>query len=384
MLTVKQIEAEIRKGEAKRLQVDEGLILKIAATGAANWQVRYTLHGKRAEMGLGPYRDVTLAQARLKRDEARLKVASGIDPRATTTTTTAAVTFDEAARQYIEAKAPGWKNAKHHDQWRNTLSTYVSPTIGTLPVQDVTTEHCETILRPIWAKKAETARRVRNRIELVLDFATAKKWRTGDNPARWTGLLEHLLDDKPLIRRHHPALSYAEAPAFVATLRARLDISSRALEFLILSGCRTSEVIGAKWSEFDIDKALWIVPAERMKTKRTHTVPMSDRMLEILLEVPKVKGVEFVFIGRRNRQLSNMAMLELMRGMELNEVPHGFRSTFRDWAAETTQYEPFVVEKALAHAIGDKVEAAYRRGDLLAKRRELMQEWANYLNFEKH
>lgn len=290
-----------------------------------------------------------------------------------------AVTFEEAAERYIEAHKAGWKNAKHAAQWTTTLKTYAYPLIGESPVQAIDTGLVLKVLEPIWTTKTETANRLRGRIESVLDWARVRGYRERENPARWRGHLEQLLPAPSKVQRvqHHAALPYADLPKFMEALRAQDGVSASALEFAILTVARTGEVIGAKWSEIDLKERVWTIPAERMKAGKEHRVPFSARTLAILKSMKALGSGEYVFPGLNNKALSNMALLMLLRRMGREDITaHGFRSTFRDWAAERTNFPAEVAEMALAHAVGDKVEAAYRRGDLFAKRRELMTAWA--------
>lgn len=340
-------------------------------------------------MGLGSAGDVTLEEARETAAECRRQLREGIDPLAARKAASNAanvaaahsVTFMECSERYISAHKPAWKNAKHQSQWQNTLATYAEPIMGSLPVLAIGTGDVLKVLEPIWATKPETASRVRGRIEAVLDWATARGYRHGENPARWRGHLMKLLPARAKVRKveHHPALPYSELPAFMADLRAQEATAARALEFLILTVARTGEVIGATWSEIDAKAKTWTVPGERMKAGKPHRAPLSARALELIENQQKIGG-EYVFPGgKAKRPLSNMAMLKLLERMERGELTvHGFRSTFRDWAAERTNYPREVAEMALAHTIGDKVEAAYRRGDLFEKRRRLMEEWAKF------
>jgi len=297
------------------------------------------------------------------------------------------VTFEYCADRYIAAHETSWRNAKHRAQWKSTLSTYVYPVCGPLPVGAVDTAIVSKIIEPLWSTKPETASRVRGRIESVLDWAKVNGFRQGENPARWKGHLEFVLPKRSKVRRvkHHPALPYDEIPAFMAELREREGQSARALEFLVLTAARTEATIGALLSEVDFDEKLWTVPPDRAGTKmmeddpRPRRVPLSDRAIKILKALPREKGNPYLFIGGNvGKPLSNMAMLELMRDMRPGFVPHGLRSTFKDWCAETTNYPNEVSEAALWHAVADKVEAAYRRGDLFEKRRRLMAEWSKY------
>jgi integrase len=291
------------------------------------------------------------------------------------------VTFKQAAERMMASHGAAWKNPKHRQQWKNTLATYAYPSFGELSVAAVDTGLVLKALEPIWTTKPETAGRVRGRIEAVLDWAKARGYREGENPARWRGHLDKLLPNRRRVKRvrNHPAMPYVELPEFMGELRERTSVSARALEFAILTAARTGEVIGARWPEFDLQAAVWTLPATRMKAGKEHRVPLAERAIDLLSALPR-EG-EFVFMGgRAGKPLSNMAMLELIRGMKRGTgyVPHGFRSTFRDWAAECTSYSSEVVEMALAHAIESKVEAAYRRGDLFEKRRALMSGWGDY------
>jgi integrase len=277
--------------------------------------------------------------------------------------------------------------SKHAEQWRSTLSTYAYPVVGSQSVQAVNVALVMKVLEPIWDTKTETASRVRGRIESVLDWATARGYRRGENPARWRGHLQNLLPKREKVRRvvHHPALPYIEIGNFMTALRAHRGVAARAFEFLILTASRTSETIGARWDELDVDKAIWTVPAERIKAGREHRVPLSAPLVALIKRLSNTKAGEFLFPGTEpDRPLSNMAFLALLKRMDRADItPHGFRSTFRDWAAEQTNYPREAAEMALAHAVGDKVEAAYRRGDLFEKRRRLMGDWAQYCAMKK-
>jgi integrase len=380
----------------------DGLYLQVTKKGdsvAKSWIYRFMLGGRAREMGLGSLRTVDLKEARARATKCRAFRDDGVDPIEERKATRAkakleaasTVTFGECVKSYIAAHKPGWRNAKHAQQWENTLRTYVDPILGALPIQAIDTGLVLKALEPIWNKKSETAGRVRGRIETILDWATARGYRQGENPARWRGHLDKLLPKRSKLRqvRHHPALPFDQVPDFIAALQQQKGIAARALEFLILTASRTGEVIGARPSE--IAEGLWTVPASRMKRKKEHRVPLPRRALEIVEEMRRDYGGEFLFPGaKRGKHLSNMAMLELMRGMKREDgkpwsdrhgdaaVPHGFRSSFRDWASELTNYPREVVEMSLAHAIDDKVEAAYRRGELLEKRRGLMAEWERY------
>ena len=367
-----------------------GLYLQVSANGAKSWIYRYSLGGRTREMGLGPFHTFDLKTAREKATECRRLRHDGIDPidarrekrEADALEAARRVTFKDAAETYIDSRSAGWKNAKHADQWRNTLATYAYPILGSMSVQAIDTDDIIAVLEPIWSEKTETASRVRNRIEAVLDWAIARKYRAGDNPARWRGHLATHFPARSAVRRvvHHPALPYVELPAFMAALRRQPGTAASALTLLILTGVRTSEALGGRWDEVDGAGGVWVVPADRMKAKREHRVPLSNACLWHLLNQPRVEGNPHIFPGGRSgKPLSNMALLALLKRMGRDDLTvHGFRSTFRDWAAEQTNFPREVAEMALAHTIGDKVEAAYRRGDLFSKRRQLMEEWGAY------
>jgi len=369
-----------------------GLYLQVSPTQSQSWIFRYKRQGRSREMGLGAARDVSLAQARAKASEARRQLTEGVDPLAAREgrrneerlRKAGTISFSECAKKYIAAHRASWRNDKHAEQWQNTLDTYAAPVIGELAVGDVDTALVLRVLEPIWATKPETASRVRGRIEHILDYARVRGYRAGENPARWRGHLDKLLPTalNRKHRRHHAALPYEEIGQFIQKLRAQEGTAARALEFAILTAARTQEVIGAKPEEIEAEKALWTVPAERMKAGREHRVPLSPQALSVA--EAQASG-PFVFGGARERApLSNMAMLELLRRMGRDDLTvHGFRSTFRDWAAECTAYPGEVCEMALAHAISDKAEAAYRRGDLFEKRRRLMADWAKYCDTPK-
>lgn len=351
-----------------------GLYLQVAAGGSKSWLFRFQREGKARKMGLGPLHAVSLAMAREKALECRRKLLDGVDPiaerhdveRERKVVALKGLTFCQASEKYIAANKAGWKNAKHAAQWTATLETYAFPIFGDIAVSAIDIGMVLKVLEPIWTTKAETASRVRGRIESVLDWATARKYRQGENPARWKGYLDHILPARNKVTKvkHHSALPYAEVGAFVAELRNAEGVGARALEFAILTAGRTGEVVGARWDEIDLDAKLWTIPGERMKAGRQHRVPLSDRSLKVLSTIPREEGNPFVFLGdRKGKALSNMALLMTLRRMgKADLTTHGFRSTFRDWAAETTAYPSDMVEMALAHAIGNKVEAAYRRG----------------------
>jgi integrase len=356
--------------------------------------------GRRRDMGLGSLDVLSLAEARDKVHDARKLILNGVDPiearkaaRAAALAEAAkAITFKACAEKYIAANKAGWKNAKHADQWRNTLTTYAYPVIGELPVAQIEVAHLTQILEPIWATKSETANRVRGRVEAVLDYASTHKWRQGENAARWKGHLENVLPKRSKVKKqkHHPALPFDAAPVFLRQLRGLDSISACALELMILTTTRTNEVIFATPAEIKGD--VWTIPEGRMKGEREHRVPLSDRAVELVEQMKRDHPGPYLFPGGKvGKPLSNMAMLQLMRGMKREggepwtddkgrgAVPHGFRSTFRDWVSERTSFSREVAEMALAHVVDDKTEAAYRRGDLFDKRRRMMSAWADYL-----
>lgn len=369
-----------------------GLHLLVKPTGARSWVYRFMLNGKSRDVGLGAAGQggMSLADARDEAAALRLKVKSGIDPleerdreaaqalAAAQAAKVAGTTFKDVAIAYIAANEDSWRNAKHRQQWRNTLDTYVYPVIGEMPVAEIETAHVLKIIEPIWKAKAETASRIRGRIETVLDSAKARGYRQGENPARWRGHLAQILPARTrLSRGHHKAIAYEQIPAFVRALHKREAVAALALEFTILTAARSGEVIGATWAEVDLGKAIWTIPADRMKAAKVHRVPLSPRAVAILESLQPL-GSDHLFPGAKGGKLSGMAMGMLMRRMKVDATVHGFRSGFRDWAAECTGYAHEVAEMALAHTIENKVERAYRRGDLFDKRRRLMDDWATY------
>jgi integrase len=338
-------------------------------------------------MGLGSTKLASLAEARDMAIDARRLLRQGVDPIENSKVARAevvrAVTFRECAESYIRDQAPKWKNPKHRAQWQSTLETYAYPVFGDLPVGLVDVGLVLKALKPIWLSKTETAGRLRGRIEAVIDSATVLGYREGENPAMWRGRLDKVLPSRADVRpvNHHPALPFSELPAFLVELNDREGIAARALEVAILTATRTAETIGARWSEIDFDEEIWSIPAERMKNKREHRIPLSGHVLEILAGLPREGGADgFVFIGgKMGKPLSNMSLLATLKRMGRGDITtHGFRSTFRDWASEKTNHPGEVVEMALAHTISSKVEAAYRRGDLFEKRRRLMADWSRY------
>lgn len=378
-----------------------GLYLQVAERKAGgvtkSWLFRFMISGKARYMGLGSLNDFTLKEARERARAQRQMLADGKDPiternehrkrlqeeqSSRDAEQAKRVTFAQASQRYIKAHEAGWRNAKHADQWTNTLATYADPVIGHLAVSKVDTAHVMQILEPIWTTKPETASRVRGRVEAVLNWASARRYRSGENPARWKGHLDKLLPARSKVRKvkHYAAMAFAELPDFMGRLSGNASISARALEFTILTAVRTSEAIGATETEFDRTTRVWTIPGERTKSGRPHRVPLSDRAMAVLAAVPHEDASPFLFPGARpGKALSNMAMLELLRGEQAGLTVHGFRSTFRDWAAECTNFPRELAEAALAHVVGDETERAYRRGDALEKRRKLMQAWGRFV-----
>ena len=375
-----------------------GLALQIVPAGTKSWVLRVMVGDKRRKMGLGGYPDVGLAEARNAAREARQKIRGGVDPideskaarRALAASRAKDVTFRGCAEAYIEAHKAAWKNDKHEAQWSSTLEKYAYPVIGDLWVRDVKLEHIMQIMEPIWKTKTETAKRLRGRIEAVLDSAITRGLSDGLNPARWKGNLSTLLPTPSKIAKttHFKAVPVKEAPLFYAKLREQEGIAAKALEFLILTNVRSHNVRHASWSEIDMESKTWIIPGEdveggskqRMKTGVSHRVPLSAAALRLLKGLPRVAGTDLLFPSpRKGAPLSDMAMNKLMRDMSADGVPHGFRSTFRDWSAEYTNYPREVTERAMAHKVGDKVEAAYLRSDVFEKRRRLMERWAEFV-----
>jgi integrase len=365
------------------------LYLRVAPSGSKQWIFRFAIAGRTRDAGLGSYPTVTLVKAR--EDAARLRrlVAAGIDPiqarneerQAARANAAKGMTFEECAKSFISSHAPSWKD-KTREDFRRVVNTYAGPVLGELPVQAIDTGLVMKVLEPIWAEKTATASQVRANIENVLNWAKARGYRSGENPAQWRGHLDQLLPAPARVQpvEHHRALPYGDIPTFMGQVRARDGISARALELLILTAIRIGEALGARWDEIDLRAKLWTIPKERMKSGKEHRVPMAPRALAIVQEMAELRFNEFVFPGaKQGRPLSDSGIRGLVR--ELHEAVitrHGFRSSFRDWAAETTGFPNHVVEMALAHAVSDAVEAAYRRGDLLEKRRELMEAWAAY------
>jgi len=409
-LTVKKVAKLMRRGEPGRYLDGggsgvRGLYLIVQGKAAAHWELRFQLDGRARWMGLGSARTFDLAQARDRAKRERQKLADKTDPLEARRSERAAqkaaaalavaktMTFKQCAEKYIADNSGGWRNVKHAAQWKSTLTSYAYPVIGDLAVADINTGLVLKVLeQPIkakrgyaegtlWAARRETASRLRGRIETILGWATVRGYRTGDNPARWEKHIKEAVAGKSraALIEHHAALPYAELPTFIAALRKRGGVAAQALEFLILTAARTGEIIGAKWDEIDLDAATWIVPGERMKGGREHKVPLSAAAVDLLRGLYSETGNEFVFIGPRKAGLSNMALTAVLRRMDYGNITtHGFRSSFRDWAAERTNYPRDVAERALAHGIKDKTEAAYERTTLFDKRRKLMEAWAKF------
>lgn len=355
-----------------------GLFLYVKPSGARSWVLRYQVQGRRRDLGLGSFPDVTLAMARNRAIEARRMIADGEDPIAKKQQAKPK-TFKDAALELIESKRPGWKNAKHAAQWTSTLETYAFPKLGQVQVTKIETADVISALTPIWSTKPETANRVRQRIEAVLDYASALGIRSGDNPARWRGHLDHLLPKPTKVRavKHHPALPHADIADFMEQLEERDGVAALALAFTILTAARSGETRGATWSEIDLNAKVWTIPASRMKAGKEHRVPLTAATLAILGDKRDDEKLIFESEAKPGKPISDMSMTAVLRRMEREDITvHGFRSTFRDWAGETTGFPREVIEAALAHGIKDKAEAAYARSDLFDKRRMLMAAWS--------
>ena len=386
-------------GRSTRLYADgNGLYLQVTPGESRSYVYRYMLRGRARSMGLGSVKNLSLTEARNRVVELRALTSKGIDPleqpgrqkAEANGTQVHRLTFGRAAEIYVDDHRPSWSNTKHADQWSSTLRDYAFPVIGNLPVDQIGVAHLERILKPVWHDKNETARRVRGRIEKVLGWCTVKGYRTGDNPARWQGHLAELFPKRSSLqkRRHHAALPHDDAPAFYAALRAESGLGALLLRLLMVTAVRTTEARAARWCEIDLERKLWVIPPERMKARREHRVPLSDEAIAILSAIKQEQQAlgqldddAFVFRGpKKSSCLSNGAALALLKRMGRTDItPHGMRSTFRDWVAERTDHPRELAEAALAHALANKVEAAYQRGDLLAKRAALMTDWAAFL-----
>ncbi|MDX0966499.1 tyrosine-type recombinase/integrase [Sinorhizobium medicae] len=378
---------EIKNSSKPKLRDGDGLWLHTSSAGNRHFVFIYIRHGRRREMGLGTYGtgtgQVSLAAARAKAEEIRAILGRGGDPFTEMEERQERVkptTFGQCADDLVDAMESQWRNEKHRAQWRMTLTEYAKA-LRKMPVAEVTTDDVVRVLKPIWTTKAETASRLRGRIEKVLDHAKVRGLRTGENPARWKGHLDHILPKAGKLKRgHHAAMPYADVPAFMKKIREASGVGARALEFTVLTASRTGETMGARWAEFDFKENVWTVPAERMKGGREHRVPLTDRVLAVLTEMQKRSVNDFVFPGSKaNTPISNMTMSKVMKTYEADAFTvHGFRSAFRDWASEETDFQGEVAEAALAHITGDETERAYRRGDVLEKRRKLMEAWETY------
>ena len=356
-----------------------GLYLNVTPSGTRSWVFMWTRDGRRREMGLGSYPATTLSRARWIAGLNRASVAEGRDP-IVERGKASEPTFGECVEQFLSGVEGSWRNEKHRAQWRMTLTKYCAP-LADRQVSEISTADVLKVLQPIWKVKPETASRLRGRIERVLDFASARGWRNEENPARWRGHLKNILPQRAkLTRGHHAAMPYIDVPDFVARLQQAEAMAARALEFLILTAARTGEVLGARWQEIDLEARLWVIPAERMKATREHRVPLSDRAMAILSPLHVTRVSEYVFPGQRpGRPLSSSAMEMLLRRMKADHYTvHGFRSSFRDWAGDRTNFAREVAEAALAHQLGDATERAYRRADALEKRRDLMDDWTDF------
>lgn len=366
-----------------------GLLLQIKTPNAKSWILRVKIGDKRRDIGLGGFPDVSLADARQNARELREQIASGVDPVAERKAAQDAIkaaqalvlSFEEAAYRCHAARKDEFSNAKHQKDWISALERHVFPVIGGLPVGAVELPHVLKVLEPIWKTKTETATRVRQRMESVLSWATVSGYRSGDNPARWADNLKELLPKPSKIRKagHHKAMAWQDVPAFMADLRQREGMGARALEFIILTAARSGEVRFATWSEIDLEARLWSIPAERMKARKPHSVPLSDAAIELLSRVPRFEGSNRLFPAPRADVLSDMSMSAVRRRMGVDATPHGFRSSFKDWARSKTRYADEVSELALAHVNSDATRAAYARDELLPLRAKMMQDWGEYL-----
>jgi integrase len=401
-LTVKEVE-QLRATGVHSVGGFPGLCLQVTPSGGRSWILRYTIGGQRKKIGLGSFPSVGVRESREKAQSISNQIRSGIDPAKEKPSTSISpapesilastpqqatsqtMSFSACARQYIIAHRAGWANVKHSQQWENTLARYAEPVIGALPPSDITVDHLLEILTPIWSTKTETARRLRSRIELVLNYARALRLRSGDNPALWRGNLDSLLPNPRKVApvKHHEAVDVEAARAVFQSICAMDSVGARCLEFTILTACRSGESRGALWTEIDLERALWTIPAQRMKMKRDHRIPLSGAAIDLLRTTPKFDNTDLVFSSPQKvhlaRPLSDMTLTACHRRLKLTATVHGWRSTFKDWAAEKTSYANELSEMALAHAVSSGVESAYRRGDLFERRRAMMDEWAAFL-----
>ena len=361
-----------------------GLYIRVTETGSKHWIHRFSLRGKAHWMGLGPYPEITLTEARLKNMEARRARLAGVNPinaRNAANAKALSLTFSECADKYIASHRSSWKGNKHFVKWTNSIAAYCGPVIGKLPVNEIDVGLIMRVLEPIWITKMAPARNIRSRIESILDWATVRGYREGNNPARWKGNLDHLLPEASRAKgtKHHAALGYTQMGELMGKLRQQDGISARALEYAILTACRSGEVRMATWGEVNLKNRMWVIPGERMKMGKEHRVPLSDAAISVLTQMDQ--STTLIFPGRSGRLLSDMSLTKVLRRLgHIDTTVHGFRSTFRDWASESTAYPQHVAEMALAHSIGDKVEAAYRRGDLFTKRTRMMEDWSRFCN----
>jgi len=384
MASFKLTDKFLKSAKAGRHGDGRGLYLEVSPTLNKRFVYRFTLKGRTSEISLGIYPAVTLIEARRKAEEQRVLHKSGINPvevkRKVAAASGTGRTFSKVTEEFLKTKSGEWSNAKHRQQWQNTLSQHAAK-LSDLDVVDISTEDVLAVLLPIWNDIPETASRLRGRIEAILDYAKVRKLRTGENPASWRGNLAHVLPKRQILTRgHHRALPYTDIPKFIKTIRTREDLSAIALEVTILTALRTSEVLKAEWSKIDFDKKIWTIPAMRTKAKREHRIPLTPRIVEHLRHLHEGKINQFIFPSPKpDRPLSNNAMEMLLRRLDAkNTTVHGMRSSFRDWAGDETEFQREVIEAALGHVIGDKAEAAYRRGDAMAKRRALMIAWEEY------
>ena len=364
-----------------------GLYLRVKPDSLTKqWKLRTIIGGRRGDVGLGGYPAVTLAQAIEKARQTKDLIASGTDPRQQRRQAKAHIewTFDRCAAEYIKLHRASWKNEKHAAQWESTLASYASPVMGSKHVRDVAVGDVLAVIEPHWLTKNETMVRLRNRIELVLGWAAARGYRDKVNPAAWKGNLQHTLPKPSKVnqRQHHTALPHKQMSALWQRLKAVEGMSAKALQFVILTACRSGEARGATWGEIDLDAALWTIPAARMKAGREHRVPLSKEAAELLQSLPRFEPAEgepdLIFPGRTGKALSDMSLTAVLRRMKVEAVPHGFRSSFADWSAEATTYPVELREMALAHTLGDKTREAYQRTDLMERRRQMMNDWARY------
>ncbi|MEP3673317.1 MAG: integrase arm-type DNA-binding domain-containing protein [Hyphomicrobiales bacterium] len=372
-LTDRQVKAETKAG---RLGDGGGLFLRTKETGAKSWSFKWKQAGRQSELAIGPYPEISLAKARTQATKWRSLIAEGGNPKAEKAKTSEP-TFAECAAMYLEIMEGQWSNAKHRQQWHNTLEQYCRP-IAKRMVSEIELVDVLGVLNPIWNKVPETASRLRGRIEKVLSFAQTRGWRTSSNPAVWRGNLENVLPKpKKLINGHHAAMAWEDVPNFIGRLATHEALAARALELLIYTACRSGEVLEARWDEFDLEQGLWVIPASRMKARKEHRIPLTQSALDILKPIHEMRHSEWVFAGQsKGKPLSNMAMQQLLKRMKVTDItPHGFRSSFRDWAGDQTSFPREICEMCLAHTIGNKAEQAYRRSDALEKRRALLTAW---------